>query len=342
MKKIMLHAYCADNLGDDLFIRYLCRRFPDTGFHLQIEGAFGKALSDIPNLTVHRTGRIGPGLDKLTGRWVSRERLVGKCDGLIHIGGSIFIQNRDWQSKYARYSRLLSRAKKARIIGANFGPYDSEEYKKAYQSLFREKAESVCFRDSYSYRQFADSPNMSWAPDILFAPDYMPYITEENRAVLSVMDQGEDYLNKMAETGDYLAGAGYEVVLMSFCSREKDPSACLAVRERMNAPCRLYTYTGNIEEALRLLGGASLIVATRFHSMVLGWAMGKKVFPVVYSEKMRHVIEDLSPDAPYASVQDVTGLTARQIAEGARALGKLAEIKERAGKHIESVRGLVQ
>ena len=34
MKRVMIHAYLAGNLGDDLFVVMLCRRYPNIKFHI--------------------------------------------------------------------------------------------------------------------------------------------------------------------------------------------------------------------------------------------------------------------------------------------------------------------
>lgn len=342
MKNIMLHAYCADNLGDDLFIKYICDSFPDTNFHLQVEGEFASGFSQVKNLTVHRPGFWDRGVNKLTGYWITRERLARDCDGLVHVGGSIFIQNGNWKKKQEQYRRLLACAGEAYVIGANFGPYDTADYLDCYKKLFASQLKGICFRDSYSYGLFSQGANVSWAPDLLFAPDYSEYISRGSSAVISLMDKGGEYLCKMAELGDLLSSFGYEVILMSFCSREGDVKACTAVSERMNAPCRIYSYTGDMKAALSLLGGADLIVATRFHSMILGWAMGKKVFPVIYSEKMRHVIDDICPGCHFCDVRDVRSLDARTVPDAGAVPENLSELRMRAQQHIDLIRGLVE
>ena len=342
MKNIMLHAYCANNLGDDLFIKHICSEFPNVNFHIQIDGEFASGLSQIENLTLHQPCIIGRVLNRISKRWVTREHLAKRCDGLIHVGGSVFIQNENWCTKYESYRRMLSYAKKIFVIGANFGPYYTEDYLKAYKSLIQSQMDGICFRDSYSYRLFSDSRNVSWAPDILFAPDYSKYTSEGNRAIISLMDKGEAYISKMAELGDALRRDGYDVILMSFCYREGDIKACIDVSERMEAPCKIYSYTGDIEEALFVLGGAALIVSCRFHSMILGWAMGKRVFPIVYSEKMSHVIEDIYPSCDFCYIENIHELDAQRVLRTENFPGNLTELKICAGKHIELIRGLME
>ena len=342
MKNIMLHAYCADNLGDDLFIKYICGRFPNARFHMQVEGAFARGLSRIDNLILHRSGFFERCLNRITGRWITRERLAKHCDGLVHIGGSIFIQNEGWRTKYKQYSRLLRCAGTVYVIGANFGPYYTKDYLDAYRELIAAQLNGICFRDRYSYGLFSAEKNVSWAPDILFASDYSSYISEDNRVVLSLMDKGEDYICKMTEIGDFFSNSGYKVILMSFCSREGDTKACVEVKRRMSKPCKIYSYDGDVDEALSVLGGAKLIVASRFHSMILGWAMGKKVFPITYSEKMHHVIEDIYPQCAFCDIERIQDLTVQEVLAACPAPENLPELRVSARNHMTLIRGLVE
>ena len=76
--------------------------------------------------------------------------------------------------------------------------------------------------------------------------------------------------------------------------------------------------------------------------MILGWVYRKKVLPIVYNEKMTHVIEDLAPDSIF--------MTLKELAEDEtiliRKYNKMnqeninidtAQIIERAGMHFEKI-----
>ena len=49
-KKVKLRAYAAANLGDDLFIELICKRYPDDTFFLCGSKKFRKIYKKIPNL----------------------------------------------------------------------------------------------------------------------------------------------------------------------------------------------------------------------------------------------------------------------------------------------------
>ena len=50
---------------------------------------------------------------------------------------------------------------------------------------------------------------------------------------------------------------------------------------------------GNMKEALNVLNNSDIIVGTRFHSVILGMLLNKAVVPIIYSDKTKHVLEDL-------------------------------------------------
>ena len=44
MKELYVRAYCQGNLGDDLFVLHLARRFPNTRFYLYAVGENQRAF----------------------------------------------------------------------------------------------------------------------------------------------------------------------------------------------------------------------------------------------------------------------------------------------------------
>lgn len=52
MKKLRVFAYTKQNLGDDLFVKILCKRYPNTKFVLYAPNIYKKVFKDIKNLEV--------------------------------------------------------------------------------------------------------------------------------------------------------------------------------------------------------------------------------------------------------------------------------------------------
>ena len=103
--------------------------------------------------------------------------------------------------------------------------------------------------------------------------------------------------------------AGEPVTLASFCDRYGDwDAACRllntiqstdpgAYREwRENKLLRAYRYRGAAEERekiLRAMAVADRVIGGRFHSIVLGLVLGKKVLPICYDVKSENLLADL-------------------------------------------------
>lgn len=71
MKKVVLEAYTHANLGDDLFVKTICERYPKVQFYLQVAPGFDKGFSTIENLHIIKKTifvRIYDKLMKLLGR----------------------------------------------------------------------------------------------------------------------------------------------------------------------------------------------------------------------------------------------------------------------------------
>ena len=54
MKRMYIQAYCQSNLGDDLFVLHLARRYPETEFYLYAVGDNQKAFLSQSNLRLPR------------------------------------------------------------------------------------------------------------------------------------------------------------------------------------------------------------------------------------------------------------------------------------------------
>ena len=97
---------------------------------------------------------------------------------------------------------------------------------------------------------------------------------------------------------------------MAFCEAEGDCNSFNELLEDdfIKANSYAYTYDGNIPEALAIIENSETVIATRFHSMVLGLAMNKKTLPIIYDSKMSNVLNDLGVKQflDVKSIQDIT------------------------------------
>src|SRR5699024_6862778 len=74
-----------------------------------------------------------------------------------------------------------------------------------------------------------------------------------------------------------------------------------------------YFYDGHIEQSLEIINGSSGMIATRFHSMILGWIFNKPVFPFVYSNKTLNVLNDLDYEGYYLAIENMESIDVENV-----------------------------
>lgn len=326
MKRLMIYAYTQFNLGDDLFIKVLCERYPGTNFVLHAPSGYKETFKDINNIHIHANDTLFiRGINFLLHNFI-RRRMAKTCDAAIHIGGSLFIEQENWKKEYQNTKAMRIKEKPFFLLGANFGPFQDEDFYLEHKAIFQ-NYKDICFRDKHSFELFKDLPHVRMAADIVFQLDSETVSTErKNAIILSVIkpsirkhlaDYDVLYYRKMKEIAIHFMEKGYDVTLMSFCAFEGDQEAVESIAQsipaKYNEQLTKHFYKTNIRETLAIIASASFIVASRFHAMILGWLFGIAVFPIVYSDKMTHVMEDTGFTGLYTGYPHLDGLTAEQV-----------------------------
>lgn len=311
--KVAIRYYPQGNFGDDLLVRLLVQRYEnqfliDPRPHSASSGATDP-FADLTNLQVRGTG-VGHITRKLLDRVRRRVSLVGQpvskeADLLVYIGGSIFIEphkDKLFRREVLAYQRF---GKQYCIVGANFGPYRTDGYKRCVKKILA-NASYVSFRDEKSKAHFSELSNVKCAPDIVFGMDTSSVaITEEGTAVVSVIGVNnrfdsavvQAYESLIAELSAQLVAEGYQVELISFCAFEGDEVTIERILAKINpnaiANVSSYRYRGDIAEVIRRFARAELVVASRFHAAVLGFVLNKPVLPLIYSDKMQAMLDGI-------------------------------------------------
>lgn len=311
MERIFLFAYDKVNLGDDLFIRTLTDRYPHTKFFLWSGFDNRQNFADIPNLIVvdqnskmmRMMANVWPSFPH---RW--RTKIEKHCDAMIYIGGSIFIEYSNWE-QYVVWWKEKSIQKPMYVLGANWGPYSTSEYKNGMANVFA-SMKDVCFRDLYSKAQFRNVPTVRYAPDILFSFPMPRCQVKKKQVFVSVIDCGgkchfelrgyeETYLRNMSSIIKQYLEEGCSIILSSFCSYEGDDNAISKLLGKINASkymenITVLSYTGkNCIEILEAISASDYVIATRFHGVILALAAGRPVLPIVYSDKTLYTLKSI-------------------------------------------------
>lgn len=314
MKRIFLYAYDKQNLGDDLFIHTITKRYPHVRFYMLSNKENRRTFASLPNLRiVDRDSRFVRFMNKLRPSLFARYKawLEKRCDAVVYIGGSIFMEYPNWE-QICTWWEYEAENRPFYVLGANFGPYHTEAYRKKMAEVFA-NCRDVCFRDSYSYDLFHDVPAVRSAPDILFSYP-MPKVEIKKKQVFvsvidcagrdenhSLSDCDERYVTNMAKILREYLNDGYNLVLSSFCKEEGDEVGIAKILAAMgceNHPgIRVLCYDGtNADELTEAIAESEFVIATRFHGIILALAAGRPVLPIVYSDKTLHVLEDLGFD----------------------------------------------
>jgi len=316
--KIYMKAYLAQNLGDDLFVKILVDRYKLHKFYA-ISNGYKSYKKYFSNLKVYSNSY----LYRLIRKFKLEKFLANRCKLVVTIGGSMFME----ESELDKKREFLLGKNKQFILGSNFGPYKTQEYFDIVKKAFS-KAEDVCFREEYSYNIFKDLPNVRVAPDIVFSMDTSNVkITNRNRAIISVISCDykfngkyvEEYEEKIIELIKFLQEKEYEICLMSFCKKEKDEEAIEKILKKcpvnLKEKIQTYYYRGNVEEALNIIGDSKLVIGSRFHANIIGMVLGKAIIPILYSDKTKHVIEDMGVDVKMMDIRDMDKFNIKEITE---------------------------
>src|SRR5690625_4486418 len=133
MKKVMVHAYTQFNLGDDLFIKILCNKYPETLFVLSAPKQYKECFKNISNLQIiPNDSLIMRGFNYITkklGFNFGLMQLVPKrYDATVLIGGSLFIQNDNWRKELDQIKSFTTQRKHSIQLGDNFGPFEDHVF----------------------------------------------------------------------------------------------------------------------------------------------------------------------------------------------------------------------
>ena len=122
----MIYAYTNYNLGDDLFIKLLCERYPSTEFLLYAPKGYKNTFKNIKNIKVFPNNTLlVRGINFIFRLLKFRAPLfriiiARKSNAAVYIGGSLFMQTENWKDKYLDKKNMFMDNKPFYLLGANF------------------------------------------------------------------------------------------------------------------------------------------------------------------------------------------------------------------------------
>ena len=308
MKKVYILAYSKMNLGDDLFVDTLVKRYKKVEFYSRSIQLNSTLYKDNKNLHF-----LDYDLDELL------KVDITEFDAFVYIGGSIFMEHAGGIERVNKLEKLANKCNEQSIpfyyISSNFGPYKTEEYLNTVKDIFNNVTD-VCLRDKASYELFKDIDKVRYAPDVVFLTNPRKEPKEKNTVGISVINfkfredlkQYEDkYYECLTNTINNFIKKGYKIKLFSFCNYEGDEDTIKTLIDKADKKENIepVIYNGNVREFIKKYSKVENMICSRFHSMVLSYILGQKICVLSYSKKINNVIEDLNLFNKYISLDKI-------------------------------------
>ena len=310
---IYVSGYFYANLGDDLFVHILAQRYPKINFIIVTKNEYKESYINESNIKVVVLRKFDCIRSKLIELGLKcntiYEKIKKKSNASILIGGSMFQELENDTNAIRRIDSFPGKYSDVYILGINFGPYRTQEYYEKVQN-YLSISKDVCFRDEYSYNKFKQLHNVRYAKDIVFNIDKIVpkvRISDDKTLSISVMNfksrdnlamYVDSYENFIVRVIEYYSSLDYKINLISFSKMEGDELAIESIldkcKTKLKVKLNIIKYTGiNWKEIVDVISSSDSIIATRFHSMILGFAYSIPTFPIIYNKKCQQVLEDL-------------------------------------------------
>ena len=333
-KTAFIYGYYCMNLGDDLFLETVIKRYPNVLFLVLNTDAYYDFFKKFKNVKfysyenqfVKEFNSFG---HKIGVHDIFEHLLLLKTDAVVHIGGAIYQETPDYLDDYNIRKRRSGFKKRFFSISSNFGPYHSDDFYLKWKKMFK-RSYDICFRDKYSCELFRDLRSVRYAPDVLFSFKGEPVNTVPGSVAISVINpflevrkidnaQANAYKNAIINTVISLAERKRAVNLLGFCTCEKDDEfieeVLKAIPDTAKKFLNVLNYCfDNRDRMIEILASSEYILGTRLHSIILAIAMNKKVLPVVYGDKVSNILTDVGFTGKSVTLGDLadyqnTGLT---------------------------------
>lgn len=306
--KIMIKAYLDKNLGDDMMIRMLVKQLKKHQFFLHVDDRSKvSALYDLPNLKL-REPIIGNKFQK-------RLYIKKEYDAIIRVGGSIFqIYSLNSIKAFIRIlvEDLILKALgvKLFIVGCNIGPI-KVKWGKIIVKWIIKNSMYTSVRDKKSYKIVNPKKKdhtIHYYPDMVLASqEYFDQVDNmKNGTCLGIStyrfrtnpEYNEIFHSKMINIINlYHDMTKQKVLLFAFDSgSENDIGPAYSILDGIKKKelVEIIVYTGNIKEIIKAYTKCHSFISVRFHSAIIALKLQIPFIPIIYSDKMENMLDDIA------------------------------------------------
>ena len=283
--ELELCGYFDQNFGDDYMQKITAHCMPEYNFYVDARNSPSTLLLDEKNVSLKNSGQ------------------KKKLPKLLVIGSGFMVN-----SRAALKCELIWFLRRKHIadycIGCNIEPIKSRLAERLVIQKLKKFKYIVC-RDKNSFlwlQKRCPNTMISYMPDILFGmpKGWLPKKSDGDKLGISLIrydgNNGSYYL-KMAQIADYwIETTGKGVILLAFdTGTEDDTSLCKKVKSLMKyknmAEIVSHSAGGEIQRSYSV---CRKIIGARFHSAVLSLKMNIDFYPIIYRQKMRNLLSDVS------------------------------------------------
>lgn len=312
MKKYLISSYLDMNLGDSLLLESLLNHFIHYDCYVIADNkATYKWIEDqYSNVTVINEKNIN-------------DLFLRDISDYIKIGGSIF-QHNYWYEGIFRYKELKkiwyykSKGLKIHIVNCNIGPINSNIGIGSTKGILK-IADTISCRDNKSldFIKRCVNPNkVAKFIDLVFACDMKKHqdsqefilgISVYTAYIKHLMNKNFQYCQQLEALIDnyYSQNKNLKVKLFVFDTfRNNDfPNTWILYQycKNKNIDVEIIAYNGYSSIMINEMAKCSLIIGTRFHSIVISIKLQIPLIPVSYSNKTVDFLHDLGYTGPLFS-----------------------------------------
>lgn len=314
----IVEGFFVGNLGDDLFLYILGRKFPQQHFYITTTHELIGFYQQFGSFDLYKY----PVEKKLSRIFPPRvlaniyNMLHGRNDNYILLGGSVFMDHQYSKQQYHYRKFDLLTSKRAYVIGSNFGPVVKQPLQKWYAKLLPH-FDWVSWRDKASFDLQLTKTNQNFFPDVVLGldtekinlPERSPYM------IINIMDlpdidfspvEKETYIKQLCAIATSALKKGLNVDLVSIGGKA-DTQVAANMKNKYFLTNKSVSLVGykDIQQILEEFKGAKEVIATRYHAMILAWVFERPVHVYTYSSKTRNFISSWLPSQTSTNIKKI-------------------------------------
>lgn len=291
MKVVISGYYGFDNLGDEAILKSIIIALKEADKNIEITVLSNNPTKTEKNYNVKSVNRWN--INKIYKEIIS-------SDGLISGGGSL-LQDVTSSRNILYYTFIMGLAKILKkpvfIYAQGIGPIHKNINKKIVK-YFLNNVQYISLRDEESFnlvKNIGVKTISEIVPDPVMGLDFKNIDTkekEDNYIVVSVRDWStkNDYLKEIAKVCDSLSNKGIKIKLLPMHGKlDEETSVKLASMIKNNV--EILSHTMDIENKLKYIKGANLVIAMRLHALIFAGNVGTPMIGVSYDPKIESYLK---------------------------------------------------